>query len=44
LTEVGLWGVPSFVLGDIAMWGQDRHWLLVRQIEDRCEGGDGIMV
>lgn len=44
LTEAGLWGVPSFVLGDIAMWGQDRHWLLVRQIEDRCEGGDGIMV
>jgi len=22
----GLWGVPSFVVGDTAIWGQDRLW------------------
>ena len=24
--EVGLWGVPSFRVGDLATWGQDRLW------------------
>ena len=24
LDDVGLWGVPSFCLGDLAVWGQDR--------------------
>jgi len=24
LRELGLWGVPSFRLGDVALWGQDR--------------------
>ena len=43
LTELGLWGVPSFRIGNIAMWGQDRDWLLVRKIEDMCAGGQGIM-
>lgn len=44
LTEAGLWGVPSFIIGDVALWGQDRDWLLARQIEDMCHGGDGILI
>jgi 2-hydroxychromene-2-carboxylate isomerase len=44
LTELGLWGVPSFHIDDVTMWGQDRDWLMARQIEDMCHGGDGIMV
>ncbi len=27
LTRLGLWGVPSFQLGEFACWGQDRLWL-----------------
>ena len=26
--EHGLWGVPSFRVGDVAVWGQDRLWLV----------------
>ena len=33
LMDRGLWGVPSFVLGDYAGWGQDRLFVL----EDRLE-------
>ncbi len=44
LTEIGLWGVPSFKLGELALWGQDRDWLLARKIEDMCHGGEGIMI
>lgn len=28
LSELGLWGVPSFRLGPMSVWGQDRIWLL----------------
>jgi len=38
LTEAGLWGVPAFVIGDVALWGQDRIWLLARQLEYMCRG------
>ncbi len=31
LLDFGLWGVPSFRVGDTATWGQDRLWV----IEDR---------
>ena len=37
--QAGLWGVPSFRLLDkqgepvLALWGQDRLWLLAREIE-----------
>ena len=24
--DLGLWGVPSFRVGDTAVWGQDRLW------------------
>jgi len=44
LEEAGLWGVPGFLFADIAMWGQDRDWLLARQIEAKCIGSDGIVV
>ncbi len=39
--EMGLWGVPSFRLQgpagepDLALWGQDRLWLLGREIQRR---------
>jgi 2-hydroxychromene-2-carboxylate isomerase len=26
LFSLGLWGVPSFRVGDTAVWGQDRLW------------------
>lgn len=26
LLELGLWGVPSFHTGELAVWGQDRLW------------------
>jgi 2-hydroxychromene-2-carboxylate isomerase len=44
MTEAGIWGVPSFKIGDLTLWGQDRVWLLARKIEDMCHTGDGIMV
>ena len=28
LTDLGLWGVPSFRVGETYFWGQDRLWLL----------------
>ena len=28
LFELGLWGVPSFACCELAVWGQDRLWLL----------------
>lgn len=44
MTEAGVWGVPSFKVGALILWGQDRDWLLARKIEDLCHAGDGIMV
>jgi 2-hydroxychromene-2-carboxylate isomerase len=44
LTELGLWGVPNINIGSVAYWGQDRDWLIARQIEDMCDVGDGILV
>lgn len=32
LQELGLWGVPSFRLGDLVTWGQDRLWLLEEKV------------
>ena len=28
LFDLGLWGVPSFRVGDVAVWGQDRLWVV----------------
>jgi 2-hydroxychromene-2-carboxylate isomerase len=39
--ELGIWGVPSFRLRgpaaepDVAIWGQDRLWLIAREIQRR---------
>ena len=44
MMESGCWGVPTMRLGDFAVWGQDRDWLLVRHIEELCDTGDGILV
>ncbi len=44
LMASGCWGVPTLRLGDFAVWGQDRDWLMIRHIEDLCGGGDGILV
>ena len=39
--EMGLWGVPSFRLRgpegapDLCCWGQDRLWLVSREIQSR---------
>jgi len=41
LSEVGLWGVPSFRIGKLALWGQDRTWLLARRIAKVCQDDAG---
>lgn len=30
--SLGLWGVPSFRVGDLAVWGQDRLWAVQAEI------------
>jgi 2-hydroxychromene-2-carboxylate isomerase len=42
LTKLGLWGVPCFRLGELALWGQDRLWLLARRIENMCREDPGM--
>src|SRR5699024_5850875 len=37
LFEAGLWGVPSFRLGDFTTWGRDRLWM-VEEILRRAGG------
>ena len=40
---LGLWGVPCFRLRgpdgepDLAVWGQDRLWLIAAEIRRRCQ-------
>jgi 2-hydroxychromene-2-carboxylate isomerase len=38
LLSLGLWGVPSFRIGETAVWGQDRLWA----VEDELLKGDGV--
>jgi 2-hydroxychromene-2-carboxylate isomerase len=33
LTSLNLWGVPSFRCGDVAIWGQDRLWVLEEHLK-----------
>ncbi|MBT8106992.1 MAG: DsbA family protein [Gammaproteobacteria bacterium] len=42
--SLGCWGVPTLCVGDFAVWGQDRVWLLARHVEDLCDTGEGILV
>jgi len=44
LGAAGYWGVPTLRLGDFAVWGQDRLWLLLRHIEEQCDTGEGILI
>ena len=44
LNDAELWGVPVLKIGDLAVWGQDRDWLMARKIEDLCQQGEGIVV
>lgn len=43
--QAGLWGVPSFRLLDkqgqqlLALWGQDRLWLIAREIQRQLQNG-----
>lgn len=39
MTALGLWGVPSFRLGDVAVWGQDRLWVIEAELQRRVEAG-----
>lgn len=47
LYEAGLWGVPSFRLLDengrqlLALWGQDRLWLIAREIQRQLKARPG---
>lgn len=44
MMDSGSWGVPTVRMGDFLAWGQDRDWMLVRQLEELCDTGDGILV
>jgi 2-hydroxychromene-2-carboxylate isomerase len=44
MSDAGVWGVPVFKVGELALWGQDRDWLLARLIEDMCHSGDGFLI
>jgi 2-hydroxychromene-2-carboxylate isomerase len=35
----GIWGVPSFVVGDTAVWGQDRLWAVQDALLNDGSGG-----
>lgn len=37
MMELGLWGVPSFRVGNTATWGQDRLWV----VEEALQNGVG---
>ena len=40
LFGLGLWGVPSFAVGDTAVWGQDRLWLIEQALRGYAEDQD----
>lgn len=44
MMAAGCWGVPTVRIGDWAVWGQDRDWLIARHLEDLCDSGEGILV
>lgn len=37
LAEAGMWGVPTFRMGNFVCWGQDRIWLLSRALTLMCQ-------
>ena len=38
MMQLGLWGVPSFRVGNVATWGQDRLWV----VEEALCGQSGV--
>jgi len=34
MTALGLWGVPSFRVGEFAIWGQDRLWAVEKALRE----------
>tara|TARA_R110000868_G_scaffold375440_3_gene639981 strand:+ start:16759 stop:18087 length:1329 start_codon:yes stop_codon:yes gene_type:complete len=36
LLDLGLWGVPSFHTGDLAVWGQDRLWRVEKALQSQA--------
>ena len=36
MMSLGLWGVPSFRVGDTAVWGQDRLWVIESVLRQDC--------
>jgi 2-hydroxychromene-2-carboxylate isomerase len=39
MTGLGLWGVPSFRVGDVAVWGQDRLWAIEAELQRLTKAG-----
>jgi 2-hydroxychromene-2-carboxylate isomerase len=37
LAAAGMWGVPTFRIGNFVVWGQDRIWLLARALTLMCQ-------
>lgn len=33
MTSLGVWGVPSFRVGDVITWGQDRLWVIENELK-----------
>ena len=36
MAALGLWGVPSFRYGEVAVWGQDRLWVIEEALRARA--------
>lgn len=36
MLALGLWGVPSFRVGNVSSWGQDRLWVIEDALQDAC--------
>lgn len=37
MMNLGIWGVPSFRVGDVATWGQDRMWIIEDELAKPAE-------
>lgn len=38
--DLGLWGVPSFRVGEVSTWGQDRLWVVEEALRNQKRRGD----
>lgn len=41
LFDLGLWGVPSFAVGQQAFWGQDRLWAVEDAVRESASAANG---